>query len=69
MNAEYKKMPPISFAMSFCEVFVTGNVALVAVNDGMVNALFLAVALGIGGSIGCMLGTFYHASRSKEGGK
>ena len=61
MNAEYLKMPPLSYGMAFCEVFV---MAVVAKNADSVGELaLLAFAIGTGGALGSMLGTYLHARK------
>lgn len=63
MSAEYKKMPMISMGMAFCEVLIMGNIAVTSVNEGLLSAFWLAVALGLGGGAGSMLGTWFHERR------
>ena len=64
MLAQYSRMPLVSIAMSFCEVFVVANVAKTA--DSHSGLVMLALAIGIGGGIGGVLGTYMHAK--KHGG-
>lgn len=60
MAAQYWRMPPISFGMAFCEVFVWGNVAKAALAGSTWQLAGVALAMGCGGSLGSMLGTYLH---------
>lgn len=58
--AEYRKMPPVSMGMAFCEVFIVANVA----RSGETHELiFLALCIGVGAGLGSMLGTYLHERR------
>lgn len=60
MAAEYWKMPPVSYAMAACDVFLMSLVA----RTGSITALvLLAIAMGTGSSLGSMLGTWLHARK------
>lgn len=59
--AEYHKMPPISYGMAVCEVFMVSTVAKNA--DSVYELALLAVAMGTGSSLGSMLGTWLHARK------
>lgn len=61
MAAEYLKMPPVSMAMAFCEVFIVASVARTA--DTVAELIILAVFIGLGGGLGSMLGTYLHARK------
>jgi adenosine/AMP kinase len=58
-HAEYRKMPLVSFGMAFCEIFILSMVVRHAENTQ--ELVYLALAIGAGGSIGSILGTFLHA--------
>ena len=60
MAAEYIRMPIVSMSMAFCEVFIMSNVAITAVTNGLMDSVYLALALGFGGGMGSMLGTWLH---------
>lgn len=59
--AEYRKMPPVSIGMAFCEVFIVANVARTA--DGFWPLVGLALCIGLGAACGSMLGTYLHARK------
>lgn len=63
MAAQYWRMPPISFGMAFCEVFVWGNIAKAALAGSALQLVCVALAMGCGGSMGSMLGTYLHARK------
>lgn len=58
MAAEYRKMPPVSILMAFCEVFIVANVAKTA--DGIPELSLLALCIGTGSALGSILGTYLH---------
>ena len=62
--AEYKKMPPVSMGMAFCEVFIVANVARSA--EGFWPLVLLAVCIGLGAAVGSILGTYLHASKRRR---
>lgn len=65
MAAQYWRMPPLSYAMAFCEVFITGSVAhTIATGGGLLELSLLAFSIGTGGSAGSILGTWLHARRT-----
>lgn len=58
-HAEYRKMPLVSYGMSFCEIFL---LSIVVKNAGDYETLFfLAIAIGTGSSAGSIFGTYLHA--------
>ena len=59
--AEYRKMPPVSMGMAFCEVFIVANVARTA--DGLWPLVLLAICIGTGAACGSMLGTYLHVRK------
>jgi hypothetical protein len=59
--AEYWRMPPVSMGMAFCEVFLVSAVARRA--DGWMELALLAVAIGLGASLGSISGTYLHARK------
>lgn len=59
MRAQYHKMPPMSYLMAFCEVFVT--TAIVRSLHSTWELTMLAFAIGTGAWMGSMLGTYLHA--------
>lgn len=61
MNAEYLKMPPLSYGMAFCEVFVMATVA--KTSDSLFGLVLLALAIGTGGALGSILGTYLHVRK------
>lgn len=61
MAAEYLKMPLVSIAMAFCEVFIMVNVVHTAAN--MAGLVILAVCIGVGAAGGSILGTWLHARK------
>ena len=63
MSAQYWRMPPTSFCMAFCEVFIVGNVAVHAIGDSIGSLIALACAIGTGGGIGSIFGTWLHARK------
>ena len=63
-HAEYFRMPPVSYAMAFCDVFL---MALVVKHANSALGLgLLALAMGTGSSIGSILGTWLHARKEKS---
>lgn len=60
--AEYLKMPPISYGMAACEVFM---ISAVARTGSTYELVLLALAMGTGSAIGSVLGTWLHASSEK----
>lgn len=60
-HEEYLKMPAVSMAMAFCEIFIMANVVHSA--ESVPGLIGLAVAIGLGAGIGSMLGTYLHARR------
>jgi len=62
MSAQYFRMPVVSFAMAFCEVFIVSNVALSA--DNHTSLIALAFAIGAGGGAGSICGTWLHARKA-----
>lgn len=62
MAAQYWRMPVVSFAMAFCEVFIVSNVAVNAANHTSLVAL--ALAIGAGGGAGSIFGTWLHARKA-----
>lgn len=58
MAAQYWRMPGVSIAMGFCEVFIVANVAHTA--ESLAGLVTMAVAIGSGGAIGSILGTYLH---------
>ena len=61
MSAQYWRMPAVSFAMAFCEVFIVSNVAVNAANH--TSLIILACAIGAGGGAGSICGTWLHARK------
>lgn len=59
MAAEYLKMPAVSYGMAACEVFITYTVIKTA--DSALGLALLAFAIGSGGALGSILGTWLHA--------
>jgi hypothetical protein len=59
MAAEYRKMPAVSVAMAFCEVFIVANVARTA--NGALELAILALSIGTGSALGSIAGTYLHA--------
>jgi hypothetical protein len=62
MAAEYLKMPVVSYGMAMCDVFITYSVIKTA--DSAQGLLLLAFAIGTGGALGSILGTWLHARKS-----
>ena len=62
-HEQYSRMPWPSYGMAVCEVFVTVNI--VRNYDDPAALALLAFALGTGGWMGSMLGTYMHARRRK----
>lgn len=60
MAAQYWRMPPVSMAMAYCEVFLTGSIAYSYIEHGWLHAFVMGTAIGAGGSVGSMLGTYLH---------
>lgn len=56
-HAEYRKMPAISYGMAACDVFL---VAMIARAEGLRELLVFAFAIGTGGALGSILGTWLH---------
>lgn len=63
MAAQYWRMPPVSMGMAFCEVFVWGNVARAALQGGTWQLVGVALAMGCGGALGSIAGTYLHARK------
>lgn len=67
MAAEYWKMPLVSMAMAFCEVFIVANVASVAIMarnaHGLLSLVALALSIGSGAALGSISGTWVHARK------
>lgn len=63
MAAQYWRMPPVSFGMGFCDVFVWGAVAKTALIGTTPQLVGVALAMGFGGSIGSITGTWLHKRR------
>ena len=63
--AEYWKMPPVSLAMTFCEVFIVSNVAKTA--SGFIPLAGLATCIGLGAALGSILGTYLHERKHPSG--
>lgn len=61
MRAQYARMPPVSVAMAFCEIFIVSNVARSA--DDVPGLVLLALAIGVGGAVGSILGTYFHVRK------
>lgn len=61
MAAEYRKMPAVSYGMAACEVFITYSVIKTA--DSLSGLAILAFAIGSGGALGSILGTWLHARK------
>ena len=61
MHAEYRKMPPVSIGMAFCEVFIMVNVVHTA--DSVAGLIVLALCIGTGAALGSIIGTYLHASK------
>jgi hypothetical protein len=59
--AQYRRMPPVSMGMAFCEVFIVANVA--RTSDGFWPLVLLALSIGAGAAIGSMLGTYLHVRK------
>lgn len=58
-HAEYRKMPLVSYGMSFCEIFLMSLV--VRHTESTETLVYLALAIGTGGAVGSVLGTYLHA--------
>lgn len=63
MACQYRKMPLVSLAMGFCEVFIVANVARSA--DGLLPLTLLALSIGSGSALGSILGTYLHARKHR----
>ena len=63
--AEYRKMPPVSLGMAFCEVFIVSNIAITA--TGFWPLFLLAVCIGAGAALGSMIGTYLHVRKHTDG--
>lgn len=66
-HEEYLKMPAVSLAMAFCEIFIMANVVHSA--ESVQGLVALALAIGLGAGIGSMLGTYLHARRRNGSAK
>lgn len=60
-HEEYLRMPAVSMAMAFCEVFIMANVVHSA--ESVEGLVLLALAIGFGAGIGSILGTYLHVRR------
>lgn len=60
-HAEYWKMPPVSFGMAFCEIFLLTLVVRSANDVWQLVGLWLAI--GSGGALGSILGTWLHVRK------
>ena len=61
MAAEYLKMPAVSYGMAACEVFITFTV--IRAYDDTLALVLTALAIGSGGALGSILGTWLHARK------
>lgn len=60
---QYWLMPPLSFGMAFCEIFLWANIAKLFVEGNAWRMFFFALAVGTGASIGSITGTYLHKRR------
>jgi ABC-type phosphate/phosphonate transport system permease subunit len=60
-HAEYLKMPAVSYGMAACEVFITYSV--IKTFPDVWGLALLILAIGSGGAIGSILGTWLHARK------
>jgi len=61
MHDNYIAMMPTSCAMAYCETFITGTIALIAVaGHDWIHAVVNATAMGLGGGLGSVMATYYH---------
>ena len=57
----WRWITPVSVGMGFCEVFIMGTVALMAVGvGGWLPLAGLGLSLGLGGAAGALTGMFLH---------
>lgn len=61
MNAEYRKMPALSYGMAACDVFLMATIAKSA--DSLIELSLFVLAIGTGGAFGSILGTWLHARK------
>lgn len=61
MLAQYARMPLVSIGMAFCEIFIMANVVRSA--DDTAGLVLLALAIGVGGGAGSVVGTWLHKRR------
>lgn len=61
MAAQYWRMPPISFGMAYCDIFLTANIAYKSTE--ILPLIIAGFAMGCGGSLGSMMGTYLHKRR------
>ena len=60
---------PTSMAMAVFEVMVYGTIAATFIQHGALQALPLAVAMGLGGGLGCNVAMLLHNRYFMKGGK
>jgi hypothetical protein len=58
MRAQYARMPALSIGMAFCEIFIMANV--VRSSGDTAGLVLLALAIGLGGGMGSIAGTWIH---------
>lgn len=68
LSAVFKKtlwVPPVSYAISFCEVFIISSV--VGHTDTLAGSVWLALALGTGGWVGYLTSMYLHPKLTGKG--
>lgn len=61
MHDNYVAMLPTSIGMAYCETFIMGTIAVIAVaGNGWIDAAINATAMGLGGGLGSVAATWYH---------
>lgn len=64
-HEQYLRMPIVSMLMAYCDMFLVSS-AFVVARDSMDfwNLFWLATCIGVGGSLGSILGTWLHARKN-----
>jgi hypothetical protein len=61
MHDNYVAMVPTSVGMAFCETFIMGTIAVIAVaGNSWMHSVVNATAMGLGGGLGSVGATWYH---------
>lgn len=62
---EYRRVMPTSMVLAACEVFIMVNIIRTA--DSLAGLVMLALSLGLGAGIGCIIAMRLHQWRKQHG--